>query len=133
MYSLNQNKFLQVLTVLSTSLLELSKIDGCIVGNLYHQTSFCSCQAANSANRFTPANSMCSKSRKRKRLKENIAQLASEGEIDMYAKRRSSEYGGISMSPNSFLDASNTPDKSDLAGSYNNLNYSFVRTVFWIQ
>ncbi|KAL5004653.1 hypothetical protein ScPMuIL_018109 [Solemya velum] len=73
-------------------------------------------EAVNSANRFTPANTMCSKSRKRKRLKENIAQLASEGDMDMYAKRRSSEYGGISMSPNSFLDASNTPDKSDLAG-----------------
>ncbi|XP_041358738.1 protein ECT2-like [Gigantopelta aegis] len=46
---------------------------------------------------------------KRKRLK----QLVDEGEVEfLSSKRRSSELG-ISMSPNSFLDASHTPDKSD--------------------
>ncbi|XP_033759920.1 protein ECT2-like isoform X1 [Pecten maximus] len=66
---------------------------------------------------FTPGRCMSgSKSRKRKRLKENIAQLAGEGDFDspLY-KRRSSEMGRTSMSPSSFLDASNTPDKSDYA------------------
>ena len=55
-----------------------------------------------------------SRSRKRKRLKENIAQLASDEELEspLYSKRRSSDLGGI-ISPNSFLDASNTPDKSE--------------------
>lgn len=66
---------------------------------------------------FTPGRCMSgSKSRKRKRLKENIAQLAAEGELDspLYKRRSSSEYSRISMSPSSFLDASNTPDKSDV-------------------
>ncbi|ESO86405.1 hypothetical protein LOTGIDRAFT_61738, partial [Lottia gigantea] len=58
-----------------------------------------------------------SKSRKRKRLKE----LVQEGEQEspyLAIKRRSSEVGGMSMSPNSFLDASHTPDKSDyIAGT----------------
>jgi len=56
-----------------------------------------------------------SKSRKRKRLKENIAQLLSDEELEspLYNKRRSSDLGGI-ISPNSFLDASNTPDISDI-------------------
>ncbi|XP_061194759.1 protein ECT2-like isoform X2 [Saccostrea echinata] len=65
---------------------------------------------------FTPGRSISgSKSRKRKRLKENIAQLAAEGELDspLYKRRSSSEYSRISMSPSSFLDASHTPDKSD--------------------
>jgi len=65
-------------------------------------------------NIFTPGRCMSgSKSRKRKRLKENIAQLAADGEYDspLY-KRRSNDR--VSMSPNSFLDASNTPDKSDV-------------------
>lgn len=62
---------------------------------------------------FTPGHSMSgSKSRKRKRLKENIAQLA-DHDFDSPFKRRSSEFDRYSMSPNSFLDASNTPDKSD--------------------
>ena len=67
-------------------------------------------------NHFTPSTSMSgSKTRKRRRLKENIAQLMSDEELEspLYgSKRRSSELGGI-ISPNSFLDASNTPDKSD--------------------
>ncbi|KAL4219754.1 Protein T2 [Mactra antiquata] len=70
------------------------------------------------SNLFTPSTSMSgSKSRKRKRLKENIAQLASDEELDspVYNKRRSSssDMGGI-ISPNSFLDVSNTPDISDI-------------------
>ncbi|KAK3094448.1 hypothetical protein FSP39_001856 [Pinctada imbricata] len=64
---------------------------------------------------FTPDSTMCgSKSRKRKRLKENIAQLMSEGELDSPMFKRRSSDGRLSMSPNSFLDASNTPDKSDI-------------------
>jgi hypothetical protein len=65
------------------------------------------------ATKSTPKTLSGSKSRKRKRLKENIAQLASEGEIDtpMY-KRTSSEVARMSFSA-SFLDAtadtSNTP------------------------
>ncbi|XP_071084886.1 protein ECT2-like isoform X1 [Haliotis cracherodii] len=52
---------------------------------------------------------------KRKRLK----QLADEGEVEFLAqKRRSSDLGGVSMSPNSFLDASHTPDKSDLISDH---------------
>ncbi|XP_064615176.1 protein ECT2-like [Liolophura sinensis] len=69
-------------------------------------------QEPQNVNKFTPTSAM-SKARKRKRLKENIALLASEGEIDspfMYAKRPSFER--VSMSPNSFLDASGTPEKS---------------------
>lgn len=58
-----------------------------------------------------------SKSRKRKRLKENIAHLASDEELEspVYNKRRSSssDMGGV-ISPNSFLDVSNTPDISDI-------------------
>ena len=68
------------------------------------------------SNHFTPCTNMSgSKSRKRKRLKENIAQLASDEELEspVYNKRRSSDVGGI-ISPNSFLDASNTPDLSDV-------------------
>lgn len=71
---------------------------------------------ASTSNHFTPsANMSGSKSRKRKRLKENIAQLASDEELEspLYNKRRSSDMGGI-ISPNSFLDASNTPDISDI-------------------
>ena len=51
-----------------------------------------------------------SKSRKRKRLRENLAQLASEGELvtPMY-KRRSSDMGLVSFGQ-SFLDV--TPDVS---------------------
>ncbi|CAC5413259.1 ECT2 [Mytilus coruscus] len=64
-------------------------------------------------NIFMPGRNMSgSKSRKRKRLKENIAQLAADGEYDSPFKRRSTDR--VSMSPNSFLDASNTPDKSDV-------------------
>lgn len=64
-------------------------------------------------NIFLPGRNMSgSKSRKRKRLKENIAQLAADGEYDSPFKRRSTDR--VSMSPNSFLDASNTPDKSDV-------------------
>ncbi|XP_045200186.2 protein ECT2-like isoform X2 [Mercenaria mercenaria] len=67
-------------------------------------------------NLFTPSTNMSgTKSRKRKRLKENIAQMASDEELEspLYNKRRSSDMGGI-ISPNSFLDASNTPDISDI-------------------
>lgn len=74
-------------------------------------------QETNTGSVFTPGRCMSgSKSRKRKRLKENIAQLAAEGELDspLYKRRSSSEYSRISMSPSSFLDASNTPDKSDV-------------------
>lgn len=65
---------------------------------------------------FTPGRSMSgSKSRKRKRIRENIALLAAEHDVDSPMRKRSStEMGSVSMSPNSFLDASNTPDKSDL-------------------
>ncbi|WAR28839.1 ECT2-like protein [Mya arenaria] len=67
-------------------------------------------------NLFTPSTNMSgSKSRKRKRLKENIAHLASDEELEspLYNKRRSSGLDGV-ISPNSFLDASNTPDISDI-------------------
>lgn len=68
---------------------------------------------ATQAHRMTSSSSLGSKSRKRKRLK----QLAVEGEVDSpfhVIKRRSSEQlSGISISPNSFLDASRTPDRSD--------------------
>ncbi|KAJ8310829.1 hypothetical protein KUTeg_012694 [Tegillarca granosa] len=65
---------------------------------------------------FTPGRSMSgSKSRKRKRIRENIALLAAEHDVDSPMRKRSStEMGSVSMSPNSFLDASNTPDKSDI-------------------
>jgi len=66
-----------------------------------------------------------SKSRKRRRLKENIAQLASDEELEspLYNKRRSSGLDGI-VSPNSFLDASNTPDISDI--NLSELDFIFV-------
>ncbi|XP_052217057.1 protein ECT2-like isoform X1 [Dreissena polymorpha] len=67
-------------------------------------------------NLFTPVSTMAgSKTRKRKRLKENIAQLVSDDELEspLYNKRRSGSIDGI-ISPNSFLDASNTPDISDI-------------------
>ena len=53
----------------------------------------------------TPKTLSGSKSHKRKRLRENLAVLASEGEVDvpMY-KRKSSEIGRQSLS-SSFLDA----------------------------
>lgn len=63
---------------------------------------------------FTPGRCMSgSKSRKRKRLKENIAQLAGEGDFESPLYKRRSSDMGRTMSPSSFLDASNTPDKSD--------------------
>jgi hypothetical protein len=67
------------------------------------------------ANSATPKTMSGSKSRKRKKLKENLAQLASEGEIDtpMY-KRRSSEVGHMSCGQ-SFLDV--TPDVSGPSGA----------------
>ena len=53
------------------------------------------------------------KSRKRKRLQELAAET--EGSPFMTYKRRSSsaDISGTSMSPNSFLDLTYTPDKSD--------------------
>ena len=65
----------------------------------------------------TPKTLSGSKSHKRKRLRENIAFLASEGEVDtpMY-KRKSSEMGRMSLS-SSFLDA--TADTSTpLSGTW---------------
>ncbi|KAL3848234.1 hypothetical protein ACJMK2_019105 [Sinanodonta woodiana] len=65
---------------------------------------------------FSPCSGMSgTRSRKRKRFKDNLAQLASDGELDSpnYSKRCSSELANT-LSPNSFLDASNTPDKSDV-------------------
>ncbi|KAK6195819.1 hypothetical protein SNE40_001172 [Patella caerulea] len=64
------------------------------------------------ANFSSSSNLSGSKSRKRKRLKELVAEGEQESPY-LAIKRRSSEVGGVSMSPNSFLDASHTPDKSD--------------------
>ena len=53
----------------------------------------------------TPCSVAVSKSRKRKRLKENLAQLASEGEVNTpMFKRRSNEVARMSFGA-SFLDA----------------------------
>ncbi|KAK7499196.1 hypothetical protein BaRGS_00009456 [Batillaria attramentaria] len=77
-------------------------------------------QRAPEPQRVASSSSLGSRSRKRKRLK----QLAAEGELDSpfnVIKRRSSEQiSGISISPNSFLDASRTPDKSDMSENMEN-------------
>lgn len=77
-------------------------------------------QKAPEPQRMASSSSLGSRSRKRKRLK----QLAAEGELDSpfnVIKRRSSEQlSGISISPNSFLDASRTPDKSDISENFEN-------------
>ncbi|KAH3808157.1 hypothetical protein DPMN_136508 [Dreissena polymorpha] len=83
-------------------------------------------------NLFTPVSTMAgSKTRKRKRLKENIAQLVSDDELEspLYNKRRSGSIDGI-ISPNSFLDASNTPDISDINISKLRKQYLIALTPF---
>ena len=55
----------------------------------------------------TPKTLSGNKSRKRKRLRENLAQLAAEGDVDspmLNSKRRSNEIARVSFSA-SFLDA----------------------------
>ncbi|KAL8598805.1 hypothetical protein ACOMHN_015384 [Nucella lapillus] len=68
-------------------------------------------QPASGPERSMSTTSLRARSRKRKRLK----QLAVEGEqgSPYGIKRRSEELSGISLSPNSFLDASRTPDRND--------------------
>ena len=68
-------------------------------------------QPSTEPERSVSSTSLRPRSRKRKRLK----QLAVEGEMGSpyNIKRRSGEVSAISLSPNSFLDASRTPDKSD--------------------
>ncbi|XP_070173283.1 protein ECT2-like [Littorina saxatilis] len=72
-------------------------------------------EPSNGPERSSSSASLRPRSRKRKRLK----QLAVEGELGSpYGiKRRSGETSAISLSPNSFLDASRTPDKSEISQS----------------
>ncbi|XP_076454134.1 protein ECT2-like [Babylonia areolata] len=72
-------------------------------------------QSPTEPERSMSTTSLRARSRKRKRLK----QLAVEGEQGSpYSfKRRSEEVSGISLSPNSFLDASRTPDRNDTSQS----------------
>ncbi|ELU14128.1 hypothetical protein CAPTEDRAFT_176435 [Capitella teleta] len=94
------------------------QMDACADETMYTMDFVVETPTQNAATKSTPKTLSGSKSRKRKRLRENIAQLASEGEIDtpMY-KRRSSEVARMSFSA-SFLDAtadtSNTPVLSDV-------------------
>ena len=64
----------------------------------------------------TSSTSLHARSRKRKRLK----QLAAEGEVGspFGPKRRSAESSNISVNLNSFLDASYTPERSNLSREY---------------
>lgn len=70
----------------------------------------------------TPKTLSGNKSRKRKRLRENLAQLAAEGDVDspmLNNKRRSNEIARVSFSA-SFLDA--TADTSGTPAGSNNFS-----------
>jgi len=84
------------------------------------------------AGKKTPKTLSGSKSHKRKRLRENLAQLASEGEMDTETpmfKRKSSEVPRRSLSI-SFLDA--TADTSTPFSGTDIYTFSFLYFLFFL-